>query len=137
MYQQRRHSYDEMSEEEINRFTQDDIGCALEMFNEDYVTFPRDDIAKLSGLTMPVNKRNWRKQDQHLELIRGIRDLKGKMGEAVSGGGRPEKRGQIFEYMRSHPEVKKKTEIARALQIDRGTVTKYYDEILQESQVTM
>lgn len=96
-------SYDEMSEDEINRFTQDDIVCALEMFNEDYVTFPRDDIAKLSGLTMPVNKRNWRKQDQHLELIRGIRDLKGKMGEAVSGGGRPEKRGQIFEYMRSHP----------------------------------
>jgi len=107
------------------------------MFNEDYVTFPRDDIAKLSGPTMPVNKRNWRKQDQHLELIRGIRDLKGKMGEAVSGGGRPEKRGQIFEYMRSHPEVKKKTEIARALQIDRGTVAKYYDEILQELQVTM
>ena len=35
--------------------------CALEMFNEDYVKFPRDDIAKLSGLTMPVNKRNWRK----------------------------------------------------------------------------
>ena len=29
------------------------------MFNEDYVTFPRDDIAKLSGLSMPVNKRNW------------------------------------------------------------------------------
>ena len=127
--------YDEMSEEEINRFTQDDIVCALEMFNEDYVTFPRDDIAKLSGLAMPVNKRNWRKQDQHLELIRGIRDLKGKMGESVSGGGRPEKRGQIFEYMRSHPEVKKKTEIARALQIDRGTVAKYYDEILAELAV--
>ena len=58
-----------MREEEINRFTQDDVVCALEMFNEDYVTFPRDDIAKLSILTMPVNKRNWRKQEQHLELI--------------------------------------------------------------------
>ena len=38
--------YDDMSVEDINRFTKDDIVCALEMFNEDYVTFPRDDIAK-------------------------------------------------------------------------------------------
>ena len=36
--------------------------------------------------------------------------------------------------MRSHPEVKKKTEIARDLQIDRGTVAKYYDGIIQELQ---
>ena len=56
--------YDDMSVEDINRFTKDDIVCALEMFNEDYVTFPRDDIAKLSGMTMPVNKRNWLKQNQ-------------------------------------------------------------------------
>lgn len=42
------------------RFAKDDMVCALEMFNEDYVTSPRDDIAKLSGLTMPVNKRDWR-----------------------------------------------------------------------------
>ncbi|MFR6440955.1 MAG: hypothetical protein ACLUPA_16880, partial [Phocaeicola massiliensis] len=44
--------YDDMSVEDINRFTKDDVVCALEMFNEDYVTFPRDDIAKISGLTM-------------------------------------------------------------------------------------
>lgn len=44
--------YDDMSVEDINRFTKDDIVCALEMFNEDYVTFPRDDIAKISGMSM-------------------------------------------------------------------------------------
>ena len=48
------------------------------------------------------------------------------------GNGRKDKRGVVFEYMCAHPEVKKKTEIARALQIDRGTVSKYYDEILAE-----
>ena len=61
-----------MSVEDINRFTKDDIVCALEMFNEDYVTFPRDDIAKISGLTMPVNKRNWRKQAEHLRRARAV-----------------------------------------------------------------
>ena len=64
--------YDDMSVEDINRFTKDDVVCALEMFNEDYVTFPRDDIAKLSGLTMPVNKRNWRKQEEHLGRARAV-----------------------------------------------------------------
>ena len=67
-----------MSVEDINRFTKDDVVCALEMFNEDYVTFPRDDIAKLSGLTMPVNKRNFQKQADHLEIARAIRDIKAK-----------------------------------------------------------
>lgn len=129
--------YDEMSEEEINRFTQDDIVYAIEMFNEDYVTFPKDDIAKLSGLTTPVNKRNARKQADHLKRCRIIQ----QSIDAVDGtnwrdgNGRKEKRGIIFKYMRAHPEVKKKTEIARALQIDRGTMAKYYDEILAEFAV--
>ena len=68
--------YDDMSVEDINRFTKDDVVCALEMFNEDYVTFPRDDIAKLSGLTMPVNKRNWRKQAEHIQVMNTMKALK-------------------------------------------------------------
>ena len=85
-------------------------------------------------MPIPVNKRNWRKQVQHLELIRGIREIKGRMGEVVGGGGRPEKKKLVADYMRNHPEERKKTVIARALQIDRGTVAKYYDEILAELQ---
>ena len=46
--------------------------------------------------------------------------------------GRPEKRDIVAEYMRNYPEVRRKTEIARALGIDRGTVAKYYDNILKE-----
>lgn len=64
-----------MSVEDINRFTKDDVVCALEMFNEDYVTFPRDDIAKISGMTMPVNKRNWRKQKDHLGRARAVQNF--------------------------------------------------------------
>ncbi len=82
--------YDDMSVEDINRFTKDDVVCALEMFNEDDVTFPRDDIAKLSGLTMPVNKRNWRKQPVHLQGARQSRRLTIRLmvriGEKGTGG---------------------------------------------------
>lgn len=124
--------YDEMSEEDINRFTEDDIICALEMFHEDYVTFPRDDIARLSGLNMPVNKRNGRKREQHMKIITAVRDVLYPDGEWRNRNGRPDKRGLVADFMRSHPEITRKTEIARALHIDRGTVGKYYDSILAE-----
>jgi hypothetical protein len=52
-----------------------------------------------------------------------------------AGNGRRSKKDEIAAYMRAHPEVKKKTEIARMLQIDRGTVAKYYDEIVKEISV--
>ena len=83
--------YDDMSVEDINRFTKDDVVCALEMFNEDYVTFPRDDIAKISGLTMPVNKRNWRKQPIHLQGARAIQEINDKANGTNwrKGNGRP------------------------------------------------
>lgn len=126
--------YDEMSEEDLNRFTEDDIVCALEMFNEDYVTFPRDDIAKLSGLMMPVNKRNGRKREQHMKIITAVRDVIYPDGAWRVGNGRPDKRSLVADYMRAHPEITKKTDIAKALQIDRGTVGKYYNSIQKELQ---
>lgn len=101
--------YDDMSIEDINRFTKDDIVCALEMFNEDYVTFPRDDIAKISGLSMPVNKRNWRNQEQHLQFARGIREIKSKLGEDVTGGGRPSECSRVLTWRQQHPEGRRPT----------------------------
>lgn len=119
--------YDDMSEEELNRFTKDDIICALEMFNEDYVTFPRDDIGKLAGVSMPVNKRNGRKQKEHLQIARGIRELKAKIGENVCGGGRPSAEQTIFEWRREHPEGKK-VECHRDTGLDPKTIRKWWNE---------
>ena len=79
--------YDEMSIEEVNRFTREDVEAALSMFNEDYVTFPRDDIARLSGMPMPVNKRNWHKQRDHLEGEQGLLGILGR-GSRAKGGWR-------------------------------------------------
>ena len=126
--------YDEMSVEDINRFTKDDIVCALEMFNEDYVTFPRDDIAKLSGLSMPVNKRNYQKQIAHLEEARAIRDIRMKRQEKKwwDGNGRKSKRDTVKQYLLIHPDERNKSVIARELNLSRPTVIKYYDEILEE-----
>ena len=118
--------YDDMSVEDINRFTKDDVVCALEMFNEDYVTFPRDDVAKISGLSMPVNKRNWRKQWEHLQFARGVREVKGKLGETVSGGGRPAAQDLVYEWRRQHPEGRK-ADCHRETGLDPKTIRKWWD----------
>ena len=118
--------YDDMSVEDINRFTKDDVVCALEMFNEDYVTFPRDDVAKISGLSMPVNKRNWRKQWEHLQFARGVREVKGKLGETVSGGGRPAAQDLVYEWRRQHPEGRK-ADCHRDTGLDPKTIRKWWD----------
>lgn len=120
--------YDDMSVEDINRFTKDDVVCALEMFNEDYVTFPRDNIAKLSGLTMPVNKRNWRKQEAHLQFARGVREVKRKLGDVVSGGGRPSMQCQVLEWRQQHPEGRK-ADCHRDTGLDPKTIRKWWDNI--------
>ena len=127
--------FDDMSYEDSNRFTVEDVVKALEMYNENFVTFPRADIAKYSGIPIPPNKRNWKKQKQHLEVARAVRDVKIKQQGKDNwwqGNGRPSKEQLIREYMIANPDVRKKTAIATALQINRHTVGKFYDTIRAE-----
>ena len=43
-----------------------------------------------------------------------------------------EKKKAIAAYMREHPEVTSKSAIAKAVQVDKNTVRRYYDEIRRE-----
>ena len=120
--------FDDMSYDNSNRFTEDDVISALEMYNENYVTFPRDDIAKYSGIPIPANKRNWRKQEVHLQIARFTKAGMKTSCEPLNEG-RPSKEQMIREYMFDHPHETNKTKIAKSLNIHRNTVAKYYDEI--------
>ena len=121
--------YDEMSVEQINRFTKDDIEAGLAMFNEDYVTFPRDDIARLSGLSMPVNKRNGRKQREHIQVMNTMKALKKQLGEDVPEG-RPKGSGtaqeQVYQWRQQHPEGRK-ADCRRDTGLDPKTIRKWWD----------
>ena len=118
--------YDDMSEEDINRFTKDDIVCALEMFNEDYVTFPRDDISKLSGMTMPVNKRNWRKQAEHLGRARVVQAFDDPDGKWRNKDGRPKAQKKVYEWRQQHP-AGRKADCHRDTGLDPKTIRKWWD----------
>lgn len=120
--------YDAMSVEAINRFTKDDVEAALSMFNEDYMTFPRDDIARLTGMSMPVNKRNWRKQAQHLRLARGQLAILREMGEVKVGRpvGSGTARKTVYCWRQRHPEGRK-ADCRRDTGLDPKTIRKWWD----------
>ena len=84
-----------LTEDEDNHFTKNDIRDAFKALKADKrlisTLASRAWIEKSTKVSIPPNKRNGRKQQQHLQLARGIRQLKGEMGECVSGGGRPDK----------------------------------------------
>ena len=57
-------------------FTEDDVDSALECLDGRYVTFPRADIAKLSNIDIPRNKRNGRKRPQHIAMVNATRKMR-------------------------------------------------------------
>ena len=48
---------DSMTYEESNHFTREDVLAALEMFNDNYITFPIDSISELTAIPIEKNKR--------------------------------------------------------------------------------
>lgn len=116
-------------------FTENDCEVALECYDARYKTFPIKDIEKITGIAIPRNKRNYQKQADHLEEARAIRDIrmrrKGKKWD--ENNGRPKGSGtaktKVAAYRAEHPKASV-SEVARALQISRPTVYKWWDAVL-------
>ncbi len=69
--------YDDMSEDETNRFTVKDIADALQAFEDkDLITYPINSIAKRSGFTIKKNRRNYRKRDVHIKTVNAMRKFR-------------------------------------------------------------
>ena len=107
-------------------FTEDDVMHAIEAYTDSYIMYPIHTIVTRTGIPIEKNKRNGRKQVQHLRLARGIRKVKGEMGELVSGGGRPQKSEVIKKWRREHPNGKPKECIAET-GISKNTVYRWWN----------
>ena len=109
--------------DEKNHFTHQDVMKALECYHQPRLMMKRESIERLSGISIPPNKRNGRKRADHLKYMRGIKKLRAELGENVLGG-RPDKRQLIVDYLKEHPDANQ-TEIAKGLGISRTTVNKH------------
>ena len=120
---------DSLTEDEDNHFTREDVKDALKALKADNKLLStmasREWIEKQTKVPIPPNKRNGRKQAQHLQLARGIRQIKGSMGEAVSGGGRPEKSKIVEEWRKAHPDGRK-ADCQRDTGLDPKTIRKWW-----------
>lgn len=123
---------DELTIEEQNRFTREDVLAALEMFNDNYITFPIDSISALTAIHIEKNKRNHRKQPLHLKIARNTKAILKEAGELKSDG-RPKgsknknqsKRDIVQQWQRDNPHKPVKACVA-ATGISQATVYRYW-----------
>lgn len=121
---------DELTEREDNHFTKDDVLHALQAYNENYVTYPRWVIAERTMIPIEKNKRNGRKQADHIKLMNFVRDEINHNTEWREGNGRPKgsstAKNKVYDWRKLHPEGKK-IECERETGLSRHTVLKWWD----------
>lgn len=104
-------------------FTDQDVMSALECYDKRYCTFPIEDIEKITGISIPRNKRNGRKQSVHLKIARATRDILHE--DWRKGNGRPSAEQIVREWQRYHPSGKK-AECVRETGLSKPTVYKWW-----------
>lgn len=119
--------FDEMSENEINRFTDEDVMDALQgYYDKDLVTYPINSIVYRSGIPIEKNKRNFRKQKDHVKLMNLIRDEinQNKTWNKI-GNGRKPKKDVVQNWRVEHPSGTPKECIADT-GLSKNTVYKWW-----------
>ena len=104
--------------------TDADISSALECFDPAFVTFPREDIERLTAIPMPQRRRNYRTQELHLRGARAIQEINDPNGSWRNKEGRPTKRDEVLSYVATHPELSQR-QVAINLGVSRNTVNKW------------
>lgn len=122
------------SVERSDPFTEEDVKSAMECYDERYHTFPIKDIVKISGIDVPTNKRNFRKQAQHVKIMNAIREIEYPEGEWRNANGRPKgsknkintKQEVVVQWRKDNP-AGKKMECHKDTGLSRVTIDKYWD----------
>jgi hypothetical protein len=116
---------------EDNHFTEEDIEDALRAYKESYITFPRRDIERITGLLIPANKRNGRKQAAHIKMMNLIRDEINQNINWRQGNGRKEKKDIVLEW-RSKNELGTKAQCIKETGLSKPTVYKWWEYTIVE-----
>ena len=120
---------DEMSDDEHNRFTKRDVLDAMNLYQESYVNFPRAEAERVSGISIPANKRNGRNQKIHLQIARATRDILHPEGWQNKEG-RPKGSGTAADKVRvwriEHPDGTK-SQCKSETGLTYPTIRKWWD----------
>lgn len=120
--------FERKTDDPDNHFTEKDVISALQSFEDKgVVTYPLNSIINRSGLQIERNKRNGRKQVQHLKIARATLEIMNEdNGKSLQG--RHSKQDIVVEWRRQHPEGKK-IDCERETGLSRHTVLKWWGEV--------
>ena len=123
--------YEEKTETEDNHFTEHDIKTALQVYHEGANNYPRDLIGKFAGVPMPVNKRNYREQSEHMRVISAIRDVvkpdwRNKDGRPKGSKNKNYPKKEIIKKWREKNPTGRKIDCYRDTKIDPKTIRKWW-----------
>lgn len=115
---------DALTKDNNNHFTRADVLAALEMYNDNYYTFPIDSISKLTDIPIEKNKRNYRKQETHLKIARSVLSIMNEEnGKALQG--RKSKKYVVEQWQKKFPEGTK-AECISDTGLSKSTIYKYW-----------
>lgn len=119
-------AYEELRKvEHDNPLTKEDIRSALETYDKEYYNFTISDIEKLTDIRIERNKRNGRKQKDHIVVMNTMKQVKKQLGEPVHEG-RPSAEQKVIDFLQENPEARK-CDVIRGTGLDKKTVYKYYE----------
>lgn len=107
-------------------FTEDDVLHALQAYDDSYITYPIKTIEERTDIKIERNKRNGRKQEQHIKIMNAVRDIEHPDGTWRNKEGRPDKEKIVEEWRNAHPDGKK-IDCERETGLSRPTVLKWWD----------
>ena len=112
--------FEERTDREDNHFTEKSFE------DKGLITYPVNSIANRSGIAIPRNKRNYRKQEVHVKYMNNQRAFKVELGECTNGG-RPSQEQTVREWQELHPDGKK-ADCIRETGLAKHTVYKWWQK---------
>lgn len=110
----------------INRLSEDDIHSALEMYSKEYYNLTIETISALTDVKIKRNKRNYRKQSEHIKYMNAIKSFKLEMNECTQGG-RPTAEDIVSNWqMQEKNKHRKKIDCIRDTGLSKNTVYKWW-----------
>lgn len=124
-------AFEEKTSKADNHFTEDDVQDAIQAFyDKSLITYPVNSIGNRAGIEIPKNKRNGRKQKDHVLVMNKMKEIKRILGEDFKDG-RPQSSGTkqqiIAEWRQANPDGKK-IDCERELKMSRHTVLKWWEK---------
>lgn len=128
---------DSYTKTEDNHFTESDVYDAMLAYDENYNKWPIKTIEDTTTIRIERNRRNGRKQDEHLMIARATRDIVSKQRGKRSwrdGNGRPyaipdnsKECALVTSWRKENPDNMNKSQCAKEIGLDRKTVRKWWD----------